>query len=178
MMEEMAKNGKNSPEDQKALDEAIKRAQEMAKNGPPKIKPEDLKDLAQKLKDMDPKAKEELKRQFEEAMKDPKRRDELEKAAKEMAKNMPPEEKQQFDEMMRTLGGDFVSPPGKPEQADLANKLKSAELLLDKFKKNVTDEEFQRRLGWGPDQMAQWMKDQEVAIAAMRKQLGNSDFRR
>jgi hypothetical protein len=176
-LEEMAKNGKNSPEDQKALDEALKQAQEMAKNGPPKMKPEDLKDLAQKLKDMDPKAKEELKRQLEEAMKDPERRKELEKAAQEMAKNMPPEQKQQFDEMMRSLGGDFVSPPGKPEQADLKNKLKSAELLLDKFKKNVTDEEFRKKLNWGDDQIAQWMKDQEAAIAAMRKQMENSNFR-
>ncbi|MBO0697856.1 MAG: hypothetical protein J2P46_05655, partial [Zavarzinella sp.] len=177
MMEEMAKDGKNSPEDQKALDEAIKQAQEMAKKGPPPLKPEDLKDLAQKAKDMDPKAKEELKRQLEEAMKDPKRREELEKAAQEMAKNMPPEEKKQWDDMMRSLGGDFVSPPGKPEQADLKNKLKSAELLLDEFKKKVTDDTFRQHLKWGDDQIAQWMKDQEAVIAAMRKQIENSNFR-
>jgi collagen type III alpha len=177
MLEEMAKNAKNSPQDQKALDEAIQRAQEMAKNGPPPINPEDLKDVAEKLKDMDPKAKEELKRQLEDAMKDPERRKELEKTAQEMAKNMPPEQKKQWDDMMRSLGGDFVSPPGKPEQADLANKLKSAELLLDKFKKNVTDEEFQKRLGWTKEQEAQWIKDQEATIAAMRKQMENSNFR-
>ena len=48
---------------------------------------EDLKDLAKKFKNMDPKAKEELRKQVEEAMKDPKKREEMKKAAEEMAKN-------------------------------------------------------------------------------------------
>jgi hypothetical protein len=49
--------------------------------------------------------------------------------------------------------------------------------LLDEFKKKVTDDKFREHLKWGDDQIAQWMKDQEAAIAAMRKQLENSNFR-
>jgi hypothetical protein len=177
MLEEMAKDAKNSPEQQKALDEALKQAKEMAKKDPPKLDPKDLKDIAKKFEDMDPKAKDEMKRQFEEAMKDPKRREEMQKLAEEMAKNTPPEQKKQFDEMMRQLGGDFQSPPSTPEKADLANRLKSAELLLDEFKKNIQDDKFRQRLQWTKEQEEQWIKDQEAAIAAMKRQAEKSDFR-
>ena len=39
------------------------------------------------------------------------------------------------------------------------------------------EDKFREYLKWGDDQIAQWMKDQEAAIAAMRKQMENSSFR-
>ena len=175
-LEDMANNAK--PEDKQALQEALKQAAEMAKNSPPKGDTPDLKDLADKLDKMDPEAKEKLRKQLEEAMKDPKTREELDKAAKEMARQpKTPDQQKKFDELMRQMGGHFPDYVGTPDPADPRNKLKSAELLLEKFKKNVTDEEFQKRLGWTPEQIDKWMKDQEEAIAALRKQAEKGDWR-
>jgi hypothetical protein len=177
-LEEMAKNGKNSPQDQKALEEAMKKAGEMAKKDPPKLDPKDLKDLAEKFDKMDPKAREELKKQLEEAMKDPKVREEMKKQADEMAKQpKTPQQQQQFDELMRQLGGSYPEFQGTPDPADPKNRLKAAELVLDKFKKNITDEEFAKRLGWTKEQVDQWMKDQEATIAALRKQAESGEWR-
>jgi len=175
-LEEMAKNAK--PEDKEALQEALKQAAQMAKNPPPNADPKDLKDLADKLDKMDPEAREKLRKQLEEAMKDPKTREELDKAAKELAQQpKTPEEQRKFDELMRQMGGHFPDYKGTPDPADPRNKLKSAELLLEKFKKNVTDKEFQERLGWNQEQIDKWMKDQEATIAALRKQAEKGDWR-
>jgi hypothetical protein len=170
----MAKNAK--PEDQKALQEALKQANEMAKNQPPKPDAKELEDLAKQLDKMDPKAKEELRKKFEDAMKDPKTREEFEKLAKEMAKKpRTPEEQKQLNELLRNMGGDFPNIPGIPEQADLQNKLKSHELLLEKFNKDRA--KFVEQLGWTQEQADQWVKDQEKAIAALRKQAEKGDWR-
>jgi hypothetical protein len=175
-LEEMAKNAK--PEDKEALQEALKQAAQMAKNQPPQADPKDLKDLAEKLDKMDPEAKEKLRKQLEEAMKDPKTREEMEKAAKEMAQQpKTPDQQRKFDELMRQMGGHFPDYVGTPDPADPRNKLKSAELLLEKFKKNITDKEFQERLGWKQEQIDRWMKDQEATIAALRKQAEKGDWR-
>ena len=65
--------------------------------------------------------------------------------------------------MMQQLGGDFPDLEGKPDPADPRNKLKAAELLLDKFKKNITDEEFEERLELDArSRSTEWMKDQEA----------------
>lgn len=177
-LEEMAKNAK--PEDKQALQDALKHAAETAKNQP-KPTAEDLKNLqemAKKLDRMDPEAKENFRKQMDEALKDPKTREALEKAAKEMAqKPKSPEEQKQFNELMKQLGGGFPDIAGKPIEADPRNKLKSAELLLEKFKKNVTNEEFKERLGWTQEQIDAWMTDQEAAIAALRKQAEQGDWR-
>jgi hypothetical protein len=98
----------------------------------------------------------------------------MKKRSEEMAKDMPPAEKKQFDDMMRQLGGPDYKDQGKPIAADLSNRLKSAELLLDQFKKNT---EVRDRLGWTKEEEEQWIKDQEAAIEAMRKQSEKSDFR-
>jgi hypothetical protein len=79
--------------------------------------------------------------------------------------------------LMNQLGGNFPENKGTPDPADPRNKLKSAELLLDKFKKNITDEEFKKSLRWDDKQIEQWMKDQEATIAALRKQAEKGDWR-
>jgi hypothetical protein len=175
-LEEMAKNMKNTPEDQKAIDDAMKKASEMAKDQPqPKVDPKDLAELAKEFDKMDPKAKEELKKQMDEAMKDPNKREEMKKKAEEAAKNMSPEQKKQFDDMMRQLAGKDYLDEGKPDPADPRNKLKAAELVLDKFKKN---EKAVEALGWTEEQKAQWIKDQEAVIEGLRKQVETGDWTR
>jgi hypothetical protein len=175
-LEDMAKNAK--PGDQKALQDALKQAAEMAKNQPTP-KPEDGKDLqelAKQLDKMDPEAKEKLRKQVEEAMKNPETAEKLKKAAEEMAKKpKSPEEQKQFDELMRTLGGDFPNIPGKPDPADPRNKLKATELRLEQFKK---DKVAQDKLGWTQEQIDQWIKDQEALVAALRKQVEKGDWQR
>jgi hypothetical protein len=172
MLDDMAKNDKNSAEDQKALEDAMKQMNDMAKN---EQDAKDLKDLAKQFDKMDPKAKEELKKKMEEAMKDPKKREEMKKAAEQLAKQpKSPQEQQQFDEMMRQVGGNFPEFPGKPDPADPRHKLKSAELLLEDFKKKRKD--IQPELRWTDDQAEKWMKDQEAAIAALRKQVEKGEW--
>ena len=87
-----------------------------------------------------------------------------------------PEEKRKFDDLMNQMGGHFPDYGGKPDPADPRNKLKSAELLLEKFKKNISDEKFEEELGWTKEQIANWMKDQEATIAALRKQAEKGDW--
>jgi hypothetical protein len=169
MLEEMAKNMKNTPEDQKALEDAMK---EMAKNQPPNTDSNDLADLAKEFDKMDPKAKEELKKKFEEEMKDPKKREELKKKAEEMAKNSTPEQKKQLNEMLKQLGGPDYIDDGKPDPADPRNKLKAAELVLDKFKRDGIGE----KLNWTDEQVAKWIKDQEAVINALRNQVQKGDW--
>src|SRR6478609_5734464 len=121
-------------------------------------------------------AKKELRKKFEEAMKDPKTREEYEKLAKEMAKQpKTPEEQKQFEDLMRHMGGHFPDYVGKPDPADPRNKLKSAELLLDKFNKDRAG--LIKQLGWTQEEADKWVKDQEATIAALRKQAEKGDWR-
>lgn len=169
MLEEMAKNMKNTPEDQKAIEDAMK---EMAKNPPPPMDPKDLKDLAKEFEKMDPKAKEEMKKKFEETMKDPKKREELQKLAEQMAKNTTPEQQKQFNEMLKQLGGPDYKDINKPDPADPRNRLKSAEMTLEKFKKD----DIGRKLDWSDEQIARWIKDQESVIAALKQQVEKGEW--
>jgi hypothetical protein len=137
--------------------------------------PKDLDQLAKDFDKMDPKDKEELKKKFEEMMKDPKKREEMQKRAEEMKKNATPEQKKRFDDMMRQMAGGNYVDEGKPDPADPRNKLKAAELVLEKFKRDpkIVDE-----LGWTEEQRAKWIKDQEAAIEALRKQVDSGDWTR
>src|SRR5205085_82006 len=101
------------------------------------------------------------------------KREELQKLAEQMAKNSPPEQKKQLDEMLKQLGGPDYIDVIKPDPADPRNKLKAAELLLEKFKK---DDKIKHELGWTSEQEAKWMKDQEALIAALRQQVEKGDW--
>ena len=175
MLDDMAKNDKNTPAEKKALEDAAKKAGEMAKKDGPKT--DDLKDLAKEFEKLDPEAKEKMKKDFEDAMKDPKKREEMKQKADEMAKNATPEQKKQFDDMMRQMPGGEELYESKPDPADPRNKLKAAELMLDKFKKNVTNDEFGKNLKWTEEQKAKWIKDQEATIEALRRQSEKGDWR-
>jgi hypothetical protein len=62
----------------------------------------------------------------------------------------------------------------KPDPADPRNKLKAAELTLERFKK---DEKVREELHWTDEQIAKFIKDQEALIAALRKQAEKGDWR-
>ena len=80
--------------------------------------------------------------------------------------------------MRKSLGGGFPETKSKPDEADPRHKLKAAELLLEDFKKKLEDEKFKPDLlKWTDEQVAQWIKDQEAAIAALRKQAEKGDWR-
>ena len=171
-LKDMAKNEKD-PGDKKALEEAANKAGEIAKEmdqkDKPKPDPKDVADLAKKFDQMSPEEKQAAKKKVEDMMKDEKFRDKM----KEMAKNSTPEQKQQMQDMMRQLGGGQYEDAGKPDPADPRNKLKAAELVLDKFK----DKKVQTQLGWTEEQMAAWLKKQEETVAALRNQVEKGDWR-
>ena len=50
--------------------------------------------------------------------------------------------------------------------------------MLEDFKKNTENKDFRSRLKWTPEQEAQWIKDQEAAIAALRMQAEKGDWRK
>lgn len=174
-MEEMAKNSTKEDE-KKALEEMLKQANEMAKN-PPKTDPKDLKDLVEKMKNTDPKEREQAKEKLQEAMKDPKIREQMEKLKEQAAKNMEdPVKRKEFEDMMRELAKGNPEDNGKPDPADPKNRLKAAELMLEKFKKNITDDEFNKSLNWTEQQKAEWLKQQETTIANLKKIAEKGDW--
>ncbi len=162
---------KNAPMNEKQnIDDAIKQAEEMAKNGPPPIDPKDLADLMKDLdKDADPKKREEAKKKLEEQLKDPKNREKLEKAMEEMRKNDKDGKfEKMFENMRNQVAGSEKVNPWKSDPADPRNKLKAAELMLEKFKRNVTNEEFIKNLGWTKDDQEKFIIDQEKKIGQLK----------
>lgn len=167
-LKEMAKD---SPMNEKNnLDDALKQAEEMAKQGPPPIDPKDLADLMKDLaKEADPQKREQAKQKLEEQLKDPQNREKLEKAMEEMRKNDPEGKfKKWFDDFRRQVAGSEKVDPWKSDPADPRNKLKAAELLLEKFKRNITNEEFVRNLGWTKEDQEKFILDQEKKITDLR----------
>jgi collagen type III alpha len=172
-LNEMAKNAK--PEDKKALEDALKQANEMAKNQP-QPDPKDLAEMAKQLDKLDPEAKENLRKQLEEAMKDPKVREEMKKKAEEFAKQpKTPQEQKNFDDLMKQLAGKWPDFDIKPIEADPRHRLRTMELRLDKFQK---DKSIPDRLNWTQEEIDKWVKDQQTAITELRKQLEKDDWQR
>ena len=152
----MAKNAK--PEDQKALQDALKQANEMAKNQPPKPDAKDLRDLAKQLDKMDPKAKEELRKKFERGDEGPEDAggDTRRWPRRWLSSRRRREEQKQFDDLMNQMGGTSRTTRA-PDPADPRNKLKSAELLLEKFKEDRREFEQAARLDQGAE-ADKWMR--------------------
>ncbi|HVK12296.1 MAG TPA: hypothetical protein VM597_26320 [Gemmataceae bacterium] len=179
-MKEMAKNA-SSEDVKKALQEMMKKGNEAAKNDPKKLDPRDLQDLAKKLDGMNEKEKQDLARKFEEAMKDPELQDEMKKQADQVAKNGTPEQKKELNDLLKQLnGGQFPDFGGKPDPADPKNRLKSAELTLDDFKKRLAEADFKKKLqeaGWTEVDIDRWMKDQQATIDALRQQALKGEWR-
>jgi len=173
-LEEMAKDSKPG-DDKKNLEELLKQANEMAKN-PPKADPKDtdkLKEMLEEAKNADPKTQEAAKQKLKEALKDPKVREQMEKLKEQMAKNQQdPAKKKEFDDLMNTLGSGNPEDKGTPDPADPKNKLKAAELLLEKFKKpDVKD-----ALKWTDAEKDAWLKKQEATIADLKQQAEKGDW--
>jgi hypothetical protein len=167
-LKEMAKD---SPMNEKNnLDDVLKQAEEMAKQGPPPLDPTDLADLMKDLaKEADPQKREQAKQKLEEQLKDPQNREKLEKAMEEMRKNYPEGKfKKWFDDFRRQVAGSEKVDPWKSDPADPRNKLKAAELLLEKFKRNITNEEFVKNLGWTKEDQEKFILDQEKKITDLR----------
>ena len=53
----------------------------------------------------------------------------------------------------------------------LQKKIHAGELLLEKFKKNTTNEEFRKSLGWTDQQIADFQRKYEQQLAKMKQQL-------
>ena len=171
-MSEMAKNA-SSEDVKKALQEMMKKGNEAAKNDQKKLDPKDLQDLAKKFDNLDEKTKQDLAKKFEDALKDPELQKEMKKQADEVAKNGTPEQKKQFDDMMKQLGrGQYPDLGGTPDPADPKNRLKAAELTLTDFKKRMADRTSEKleEAGWTQADIDRWMKDQQATIDALRHQ--------
>ncbi len=182
-------------ERQKLVDALNKAREDIAKMD----KPLDPKEIEQLVKDLkDPKTKDAAQKKIDEMLNDPILREKLAKALEELMKNVKDgmakkDLEDQFKDVKDKLtkfdpdspgntghpgipkgkqSGDNTKEPAKEGSiADLKNKVKSSELILEKFKRNITNEEFRKRLGWTDEQIAAFRKQYEQEVARLKKQL-------
>jgi hypothetical protein len=57
----------------------------------------------------------------------------------------------------------------------LKNRFKAGELTLERFKKNITNEEFRKELGWTDEQIAAYMKKKELQLKALNSQIAAAE---
>jgi len=136
MLQDMANNAK--PEDKQALQDAAK---QLAKETGPKEKsppkPEDLKNMADKLAGNDPKAKDEAQKELQEMMKDPKAREEALKQLEEMAKNAKPDDQKALQEALKQANEVAKNQPPKPDPKDLQDLAKQLDKMDPKAKEEL-----------------------------------------
>lgn len=160
---------------------------------------DELKKIGNQLKSGKPEEKEAAQRKLEELMdKAPSRelaREQVEEFKNEIEdKELRDEFDRQFREAEKALakkdagakagkkGDDLGKHPMKPggntnqesepgATAELRNKTKAGELLLEEFKKNITNEEFVKQLGWSEEQIARFMRNYERQLADLKKRL-------
>ena len=199
---EKSKQGLNDETAKKNIDDAVKKAEEnIAKNE--KMLQGEIEKIADKMKNGSPDEKQQARQKLEEMLKNPLSREPLQNDLKELAKNIKDAEaRKEFEKQLKEIegklakndpkipgkkGGDIVAEkndkPGVNSTqeaqpgalADLKNKIRAGELLLEKFEKKMTDEEFQKQLGWTPEQIAAFQKKYQQQLAALKKQLELSE---
>jgi hypothetical protein len=182
-------------EKQKLTDALNKAKDDIAKLEKP-LDPKEIEKLIQDLKSGDKKAAEAAQKKLDEMLDDPILREKLAKAIEELMKNIKDgTAKKELDDPLKDLKervtkagkapdatgtvktfdgkttGDNTKEPAKETAADLKKKIKSGDLLLEQFRKNITNEEFRKQLGWTDEQIREFMKKYEQQLAQLKKQL-------
>jgi collagen type III alpha len=176
--------------------------QEPKKEGVPKVDPKEIAKLADKMLNGTPEQKRQSQGQIEDLMQNPKTGEAVAKELQEFRKSLKNDQaRKDFDkkmeEIFKSLAKKDTEPTGeptgkltdngkrpasensKPDQpgalADLKNKAKAGELLLEKFEKNLTNEEFRKQLGWTDEQIAAFRKKYEQQLAKLKKEIDLSE---
>jgi len=201
---EDAKKGMGAEQAQK-IDDALKQAEKnlAKKQGDvPPLKKEDLERLAKAINEKDA-AK--FKKDLEEMLKDPQKRDaikkELEKLKNEADKMKDGQAKEgvekaiekakelvnQMDKKTGPKGTDLSKHDGKntggntteeaPDTAlaEMKKKAKAGDLLLERFEKNMDNKEFQKKLGWDEKQMKAFMEKYRKQIDDLKNKIELSE---
>ena len=181
-------------EKQKLADALNKAKDDLAKLEKP-LDPKEIEKLVKDLKGADPKAKEEAQKKLDEMLNDPDMRQKLAKALEELMKDAKGDtakkDLEDLKEMKDRLtkldsenpgktghvklpdgkntGGNTKEPAKEGDSADLKNKVKAGELLLEQFKRNITNEEFRKKLGWTDEQLADFQRKLEQQIADYKR---------
>ena len=191
------KDKRTDPNEQKRLADALNKAKDdIAKLEKP-LDPKEIEQLVKDLKGKDPKAAEDAKKKLDEMLDDPDMREKLAKVIDELMKNVKGDTaKKELDDQLKevkdkltklqdgvTKSGAVRIPDGKTNAdntkepakegsvADLKNKVRAGELLLEEFKRNVTNEEFRKRLGWTEKQLAEFHEKYEQQLAKLKEHL-------
>jgi hypothetical protein len=182
---------------QKLVDALNKAKDDIAKLEKP-LDPKEIEKLIQDLKGKDEKAAAEAKKKLDEMLDDPDMRQKLAKALEDLMKNLKDDTaRKDFDDQLKDIKDrmakfdkDAPTKTGQPKlpdgkntgentkevakpgsEADLKNKIKSGDLLLEKFRRNITNEEFRKQLGWTDEQIGEFQKKYEQQLAQLKKQL-------
>ena len=202
-LEEIAKDPKKKADFDKQLGEMLKDPEKRKQIQEAIEQPvkNELKKIADKLKNGTPEEKKQVRQKLEEIMKnpldgevlkqnvdeyakdikDPQARKELEDLVKEIAKGLQAKKDIESKDPGKKVdltkhdpkksGNQTTDPEKEGPLAELKNKVKAGELVLDEFKKNISNEEFKKNLGWTDEQMAAFRKRYEQQLAALQKQL-------
>jgi|GEM_PF-1218711 len=166
-------------EGRKGRDDLLKQADQMAKKGqqqtkgPPPSK-EQIEQLAKKMsdlqsqdegkrkaaeQDLDKQIGEPARRALQEAMKDPKKAADLKQKMQDLGHG----------------GGDPTAPLLEAMKEDARNRAKSAELQLEQFEKNKTNDKLLKDLGMTPEEYARFLDDFKKETAKLKKSADDLD---
>ncbi|HJZ54277.1 MAG TPA: hypothetical protein VKE74_04935, partial [Gemmataceae bacterium] len=156
----------------------------------PKLTPEDIKNLAEKSKDLsspDPKARKEAEQAFDEKL----GKEEREKLQKEMADQLgdPEAKAQQIKEKLEqiakngtpnpkgvndpTVPGRMPPPKLEAMKEDARNRLKTAELQLEKFAKNKDNKAIMDENKWTREDLERIINSQRKEVDNLKRELSD-----
>jgi hypothetical protein len=191
--DELKNIAREDPQAKPGIDNALRQAeQNLAKKGDAhKIDPKDVQKLIKDMQSKDLKDIERAEKKLNEIMNDPAKREDFQNQVGEMLKD--PQQSKEVRQALEKLkeiakqnpgkSGDVVDHTGKKPAdnettnatpgsvADLKNRFKAGELTLERFKKNITNEEFRKELGWTDEQIAAYMKKKELQLKALNSQI-------
>jgi collagen type III alpha len=190
-LDRLAREMAKDPEKQKELQKATQ-----------KLVKDELNKLADKLQNGTPKEKQEAKQQLEDLMKNPLDREvikqnlgeiakdikddaarrELEKQIKDLEEKLAKKEADEAGKQGevgkhdgKKAGGNSTEEAQPGSVADLKNKVKAGELTLERFKKNITNEEFQKQLGWTKEQIEAYERKKAQQLADLKAKLAAAE---
>jgi hypothetical protein len=200
--DELKNIAREVPQAKPGIDNALRQAeQNLAKKGDGhKIDPKDVQKLIKDMQSKDLNDIEQAEKKLDEIMNDAAKREDLKNQVGEMLKD--PQQSKEVQQALEKLkehldkriakqnpgkSGDVVDHTGKKpadnEAAnpspgslpDLKNRFKAGELTLERFKKNITNEEFRKELGWTDEQIAAYMKKKELQLKALNSQIAAAE---
>ena len=185
---------------QKEVDEILKHGAEQAKKekeeSGKELSPEQLKDLANKAKDLNSKdgdKRKEAEKSIDETI-GQEAREKLQQEQKDKKPGEPQDDaalQKEIQDLAKKKPGKNNDPTFKPQaptnptasaeekinpmEADPKNRLKTAELQLEEFKKNRYNKELQDQLGWTQEKYEEFLAAQQRRVEQLEKEAAMAD---